>query len=171
VEWSPWDCLKQNVTRNTVIIGLNLGCLHPVARVISYDVGFNPSTQRHYRRLIYNLYIHGYMFRSYDHHQAWSGTIVTLRRRIKTHVIRHHRNLFVGIKIRYTPTQNSTLMLFFNLRWNLQSDLFRIAFSHISYPLHALYTIHLILGFILQRLIEHRLQESPYSGGAASWLV
>jgi hypothetical protein len=28
---------------------LNLGCLHPVARVISYDVGFNPSTQRHYR--------------------------------------------------------------------------------------------------------------------------
>jgi hypothetical protein len=28
----------------------NLGCLHPVARVISYDVGFNPSTQRHYRR-------------------------------------------------------------------------------------------------------------------------
>jgi hypothetical protein len=35
---------------------LNLGCLHPVARVISYDVGFNPSTQRHYRRLIYYLY-------------------------------------------------------------------------------------------------------------------
>jgi hypothetical protein len=27
----------------------NLGCLHPVARVISYDVGFNPFTQRHYR--------------------------------------------------------------------------------------------------------------------------
>jgi hypothetical protein len=24
----------------------NLGCLHPVARVISDDVGFNPSTQR-----------------------------------------------------------------------------------------------------------------------------
>jgi hypothetical protein len=48
----------------------NLGCLHPVVRVISYDVGFNPSTQRHYRRLIYYLYIHSYMFRSYDHHQA-----------------------------------------------------------------------------------------------------
>jgi hypothetical protein len=32
--------------------------LHPVARVISYDVGFNPSTQRHYRRLIYYLYIY-----------------------------------------------------------------------------------------------------------------
>jgi hypothetical protein len=48
----------------------NLGCLHPVARVISYDVGFNPSTQRRYRRLIYYLYIHSYMFRSYDHHQA-----------------------------------------------------------------------------------------------------
>jgi hypothetical protein len=30
----------------------NLGCLHAVAHVISYDVGFNPSTQRHYRRLI-----------------------------------------------------------------------------------------------------------------------
>jgi hypothetical protein len=24
----------------------NLRCLHPVARVISYDVGFDPSTQR-----------------------------------------------------------------------------------------------------------------------------
>jgi hypothetical protein len=31
---------------------LNLGCLHPVARMRSDDVGFNPSTQRHYRRLI-----------------------------------------------------------------------------------------------------------------------
>jgi hypothetical protein len=49
---------------------LNLGCLHPVARVISYDVGFDPSTQRHYRRLIYYLYIHSYMFRSYDHFSA-----------------------------------------------------------------------------------------------------
>jgi hypothetical protein len=27
---------------------------------VSYDVGFNPSTQRHYRRLIYYLYIHIY---------------------------------------------------------------------------------------------------------------
>jgi hypothetical protein len=36
----------------------------------TYDVGFNPSTQRHYRRLIYYLYICGYMFRSYDHHQV-----------------------------------------------------------------------------------------------------
>jgi hypothetical protein len=26
--------------------------------------------QRHYRRLIYYLYIHSYMFRSYDRHQA-----------------------------------------------------------------------------------------------------
>jgi hypothetical protein len=33
------------ITGNT----LNLGCLLPVARVISDDVGFNPSTQRHYR--------------------------------------------------------------------------------------------------------------------------
>jgi hypothetical protein len=38
--------------------------------LISYDVGFNPSMQRHYRRLIYYLYIYSYMFRSYDHHQA-----------------------------------------------------------------------------------------------------
>jgi hypothetical protein len=52
------------------IYRLNLGCLHPVAPVISYDVGFNPSTQRHYRTLIYYLYIHSYMFRSFDHHQA-----------------------------------------------------------------------------------------------------
>jgi hypothetical protein len=36
----------------------------------SDDVGFNPSTQRHYHRLIYYLYIHSYMFRSYDHHQV-----------------------------------------------------------------------------------------------------
>jgi hypothetical protein len=43
---------------------LDLVCLHPVACVISYDVGFNPSTQRDYRRLIYYLYIHSYMFRS-----------------------------------------------------------------------------------------------------------
>jgi hypothetical protein len=43
---------------------IDLGCLHPVERVISYDVGFNPSTQRHYRRLIYYLYIHSYTFRS-----------------------------------------------------------------------------------------------------------
>jgi hypothetical protein len=41
----------------TRIYKLNLGCLHPVARVVSDDVGFNPSTQRHYRRLIYYLYI------------------------------------------------------------------------------------------------------------------
>jgi hypothetical protein len=35
-------------------------------------------------RLIYYLYIHSYMFRSYDHHQ------VMLRIRIKTHIIRYH---------------------------------------------------------------------------------
>jgi hypothetical protein len=39
------------------LFSINLGCLHPVARVISDDVGFNPSTQHHYRRLIYYLYI------------------------------------------------------------------------------------------------------------------
>jgi hypothetical protein len=48
---------------------LNLGCLHPIVRVRSNDVGFNPSTQHHYCSLIYYLYIHSYMFRSYDHHQ------------------------------------------------------------------------------------------------------
>jgi hypothetical protein len=51
-------------------IKLNLGCLHPVALVISDDVGFNPCTQPHYRRLIYYLYINSYMPRSYDHHQV-----------------------------------------------------------------------------------------------------
>jgi hypothetical protein len=35
----------------------NLGYLHPVARVRSDDVGFYPSMLRHYRRLIYYLYI------------------------------------------------------------------------------------------------------------------
>jgi hypothetical protein len=54
----------------SLLLLLNLGCLHPVAPLISYDVGFNPSTQCHYRRLIYYLYIHSYIFRSYDHHQA-----------------------------------------------------------------------------------------------------
>jgi hypothetical protein len=49
---------------------VNLGCLHPVTRVISDDVGFNLSTLRHYRRLIYYLYIHSYKVWSYDHHQA-----------------------------------------------------------------------------------------------------
>jgi hypothetical protein len=37
---------------------LNLGCLHPVARVRSDDVGFNPSTQRHYRRYYIVNYIY-----------------------------------------------------------------------------------------------------------------
>jgi hypothetical protein len=50
------------------VVKCYLGCLHAVARVISYDVGFNPSTQRHNLRLIYYLYIRSYMFRSYDHH-------------------------------------------------------------------------------------------------------
>jgi hypothetical protein len=30
--------------------------------VLSYDVGFNPSTERHYRRLIYYLYIITYIY-------------------------------------------------------------------------------------------------------------
>jgi hypothetical protein len=50
---------KSNSTFTHTIHLLNLGCLHPVALVISYDVGFNPSTQLH----------------------------VALRRRIKTHII------------------------------------------------------------------------------------
>jgi hypothetical protein len=33
-------------TRYNMFWNLNLGCLHPVARVISYDMGFNPSTKR-----------------------------------------------------------------------------------------------------------------------------
>jgi hypothetical protein len=28
------------------LVKFDLGCLHPVARVISFDMGFNPSTQR-----------------------------------------------------------------------------------------------------------------------------
>jgi hypothetical protein len=63
---------------------LNLGCSHPVARVISYDVGFNPSMQRQYCRLLYYLYIHSYMFRSYDHHQVekYITTLGLLKQRI-----------------------------------------------------------------------------------------
>jgi hypothetical protein len=33
-----------------------------MANTVLYDVGFNPSTQRHYRRLIYYLYIHSYIY-------------------------------------------------------------------------------------------------------------
>jgi hypothetical protein len=34
--------------RSILMLDRNLGCLHPVAHVISDDVVFNPSTQRHY---------------------------------------------------------------------------------------------------------------------------
>jgi hypothetical protein len=51
---------------------------------ISYDVGFNPSTQRHYRRLIYYLYIHSYMFRSYDHLQVEIYTSEINTRRVRS---------------------------------------------------------------------------------------
>jgi hypothetical protein len=52
----------------TEIWALKASILNKVNRE-SYDVGFNPSTQRHNRRLIYYLYIYiySYMFRSYDH--------------------------------------------------------------------------------------------------------
>jgi hypothetical protein len=73
-------------TRNRMqTTNFNLGCLHPVALVISDDAGFNPSTQRHYRRLIYYLYIHSYMFRSFDHHQAekYITTLDLIKQRIR----------------------------------------------------------------------------------------
>jgi hypothetical protein len=38
-------------------------------------VGFNPSTQRHYRWLIYYLNIHSNMFWTYDYHQAEGSNI------------------------------------------------------------------------------------------------
>jgi hypothetical protein len=45
---------KQCCVRRKPWTWLNLGCLHPVACVRSDDGGFYiPSTQRHYRRLIY----------------------------------------------------------------------------------------------------------------------
>jgi hypothetical protein len=81
---------------------LNLGCLHPVARVISDDVGFNPSTQRHYRKLIYYLYIHSYMFRSYDHDQVekYITTLGLLNcQRIRC-FIRSHSTVIVFIILR-----------------------------------------------------------------------
>jgi hypothetical protein len=53
---------------------ISLSPLERASLIHWYDVGFNPSTQRHYRRLIYYLYIHSYMFRSYDHHQAKTET-------------------------------------------------------------------------------------------------
>jgi hypothetical protein len=49
-------CSEQKTVRQIMSRNVNLGCLHPVARAISYDVGFNPSMQRHYRRLIYYVY-------------------------------------------------------------------------------------------------------------------
>jgi hypothetical protein len=70
--------------------------------VISYDVGFNPSTQRHYHRLIYYLYIHTYMFRSYDHHQV-EKYITTLGQRIRSFV-RSHITVIVYIMLRIVDT-------------------------------------------------------------------
>jgi hypothetical protein len=67
---SELNVLGSICDRRMYVFFFNQGCLHPVARVRSDDVGFNPSTQRHYRRLIYYLYIHSYMFRSYGHHQV-----------------------------------------------------------------------------------------------------
>jgi hypothetical protein len=62
--------LKRSVMERQTSALVFILCI--ISVVTSDDVGFNPSTQRHYRRLIYYLYIyiHSYMFRSYDHHQA-----------------------------------------------------------------------------------------------------
>jgi hypothetical protein len=91
---------------NKANLCLNLGCLHPVAHVISYDVGFNLSTQRHYRRLIYYLCIHSYMFRSYDHHQAekYMTTLGLLNwQRIRC-LIRSHITVIVYIMLHIIDT-------------------------------------------------------------------
>jgi hypothetical protein len=48
-----------------MLFSFNLGCLHPVARVRSGDGGFYPSTQRHYRRIIYYLYFYCYFLLFY----------------------------------------------------------------------------------------------------------
>jgi hypothetical protein len=37
--------ITRSSAKNKSYTPLNLGCLHPVARVISYDMGFNPSTE------------------------------------------------------------------------------------------------------------------------------
>jgi hypothetical protein len=72
------------------------------------DVDFYPCTQRHYRRLIYYLILHSYMFRSYDHHQEENillsrTTQVTLHRLIKTHIIWSHAcNRMQTPQIKYT---------------------------------------------------------------------
>jgi hypothetical protein len=72
--------LSPGLCQNTTVFSSNLShpskpmaffCLY-LAIPWSYNIGFNPSTQRHYRRLIYYLYIHSYMFRLYDHYQPES---------------------------------------------------------------------------------------------------
>jgi hypothetical protein len=61
--------------------------------------------------MIYYLYVHSYMFRSYDHLQAEKyiatlgllNTILKLRRRIKTHIIRYHtRNRMQTPQIKFS---------------------------------------------------------------------
>jgi hypothetical protein len=74
---------------------------------VPYDVGFNPSTQRHYRRLlIYYLHIHSYMFRSYDHHQVekYITTLGQLNWRQIRCFIRSHITVIVYIMLRIVDT-------------------------------------------------------------------
>jgi hypothetical protein len=81
---------EENIEFHTVVMQTYSGVF--VVRMRSDDVGFNPST-RHYRRLIYYLYIHSYMFRSYDHYQAENW------QRIRS-FIRSHITVIVYIKLR-----------------------------------------------------------------------
>jgi hypothetical protein len=82
--------------------------------------------------MIYYLYIHSYMFRSYDHHQAekyiatlgllnwqririYHHTTLTLRRRIKTHIIRYHtHNMMQTPQIKLTQLYFNSCLLFYS---------------------------------------------------------
>jgi hypothetical protein len=68
-----WSCLLSTPHWNAMN-NVNYNIVHCILVrcwiAVKDDVSFNPSTQRHYSRLIYYLYIHSYMFRSYDHHQV-----------------------------------------------------------------------------------------------------
>jgi hypothetical protein len=78
-----------------------------VRHIASVDVGFNPSTQRHCRRLIYYLYIHSYMFWSYEtckHAEKYITTLGLLNwQRIRC-FIRSHITVIVFIMLLIVDT-------------------------------------------------------------------
>jgi hypothetical protein len=89
---------KADSNQNTCIFVLIFRFSQFECKAGSGDVGFNPSTQRHYRRLIYYLYC--YMFRSYDHHQAENTLIARVTQLTTDPLFYNITNIIVKQRIR-----------------------------------------------------------------------